>query len=268
MGARPSALGAYTAAADDINSLYWNPGGLSFLRKRELGVSHTELYGEARLESLGYGHPTRWGTFAASLSYLGQGRIESRDSQGLQTGDYAASDRLFVLGYGIPVGRFGLGMSAKVIQQQIAETTASGFAADLGAGYRPNRFLKLGFSVLNLGPGLSGKTGTSQLPLTMSGGAALRVIPQFMISADVRHRFLEKKSSFGLGFEAEVYNGLLLRAGYLAANGSMAAGSSMSALSRVTAGFGVRLKGYAVDYAFAPAGHIGSTQRLSLGLKF
>ncbi|MBI4679332.1 MAG: PorV/PorQ family protein [Elusimicrobia bacterium] len=268
MGARPAGLGAYTAAADDINALYWNPGGLSFLSKPELGFTHTELYGEARLETLGYAHPTRLGTFGASTSYLGQGRIERRDSQGLKAGDYSASDRLFVLGYAHPIGRFGLGVNAKFLQQQIAETTVSGFAADLGAAYRPVRSLRLGVSVLNLGPGMRWQSGDSQLPLTLTGGAAYSIIPQFMLAADVRHRFLEKKLSLGLGFEAEVYRGFLLRASYLAANGSTAAGSSVPALSRFTAGFGLRLRDYSVDYSFAPAGHIGNAQRLSLGYRF
>ncbi|MBI5622434.1 MAG: PorV/PorQ family protein [Elusimicrobia bacterium] len=267
-GARPAALGAYTAVSGDLHSLYWNPGGLSFITRPEIGFTHTELYGEARLETLGYAHPTGFGTFGLSVNYLGQGDIERRDRSGVRSGDYSASDRLFIAGYGVRAGRFGLGFNAKFIQQQIAETTASGFAADLGASYKHDSRVRLGVALLNVGPEMRWQSGDSQLPLTLNAGAAVSVIPRFMLSADVRHRFFDKKFGLGLGGEAEVYHGFLLRASYLAANGSMAAGSSVPALARFNAGFGLRLREYAVDYSFAPAGNIGNTQRLSLGYRF
>ena len=71
VGARPIGMGnAFTAVADDINSLAWNPAGLSLLSRRELGVMHSELFADTRYDFLGYAHPMKTGTLGLGINYL------------------------------------------------------------------------------------------------------------------------------------------------------------------------------------------------------
>lgn len=262
-------IGAYTAVADDAASLFWNPAGLSYIKTRELSINHAELYGASRLESLAYGHPTKYGRFGVGLSYLGHGSIESRDSAGLKNGDFSASERLFIMGYAKNLGMLRVGASFKFLQQQIAETSANGFAADLGASAAVLPSLRLGFAALNIGPAMRWNGQTSELPLTMSAGMAWAPLSQVLLSADARHRVHERKSGFGLGLEIEAYKGLFLRAGYLSAGEAAGARSYVPALSRMRAGMGLRLLDkLGLDYSFSPAGDIGAAQRLSMGYKF
>jgi len=44
-GARAAAFGpAYTALADDVSAVYYNPGGLGFQKYNSVGISGSKLY--------------------------------------------------------------------------------------------------------------------------------------------------------------------------------------------------------------------------------
>jgi len=64
-GARPSALGGYTAFSDDVYGIYYNPGGLSWVKYPELSFDYARLwYGltdNSNLSDgfLGYVHPLK-----------------------------------------------------------------------------------------------------------------------------------------------------------------------------------------------------------------
>ena len=80
-GARPAAMGgAYTALADDVNALYYNPGGLAQLKMRELGATHTEWLLGSRFDFIGYAQPTKIGTFGLGVTRLSSGKIEGRSA--------------------------------------------------------------------------------------------------------------------------------------------------------------------------------------------
>lgn len=269
IGARPVAIGAYTAVADDSTSLFWNPAGMSYLKKRELGLSHAELYGSSRLESTAYAHPTRQGTFAVGLSHLSHGGIESRDTTGAVSGNFSASESLFILGYARPMGRLRLGTSFKVLHQQIADSSANGFALDLGASAAVLRSLRLGLTALNIGPPVRWNAQSSQLPLTLSAGMAWTPLSHILISADIRHRVHENKAGLGLGLEVEAHRGFFLRAGYLSSGEGAGTRAYTPTLSLLRAGMGLRLlDSLGLDYSFTPAGEVGATQRLSMGYRF
>jgi len=69
VGARAVAMGgAFSAVADNIDAIYWNPAGLSRLEKREFTASHAEMFESTRLDFLAYAHPTSQGTFARSAA--------------------------------------------------------------------------------------------------------------------------------------------------------------------------------------------------------
>ena len=67
VGARAVGLAsAYTALADDVTALHWNPAGLSRLGSKQLAATHAELYADTRYDFFGYAHPTAKGTFGVS----------------------------------------------------------------------------------------------------------------------------------------------------------------------------------------------------------
>jgi len=151
--------GAYTAIADDVSAIAWNPAGLSDLTKRELGAMHAELVADTRYDFLGYAQPTKYGTFAAGAAYLSQGALEGRDASGHQTGSFGAGDTAVNLGYAARLASaLRLGSNVKFIKSTIADASAQTFALDLGGIYGLGRYgpgsVQMGLAVRNMGPGL------------------------------------------------------------------------------------------------------------------
>ena len=75
-GARaPGMANAFTAVADDVYAVHYNPAGLALLERPEFGSSYTQLlmglsdHSDLNLTFLGYAHPLkegRWGTVGAA----------------------------------------------------------------------------------------------------------------------------------------------------------------------------------------------------------
>ncbi|MBI4054923.1 MAG: hypothetical protein HY402_02185 [Elusimicrobia bacterium] len=91
---------------------------------------------------------------------------------------------------------------------------------------------------------------------------------------DLKYQPHDKKVVVGMGTEYQVLSTLSLRAGYAAFQGKGAGqfdGSeteSLSSLAGLSGGFGLRLGGYLLDYAFTPFGDLGNVQRVSLSARF
>ena len=161
-GARPEAMGgAYTALADDVNALYYNPGGLSNLGKQEVGFTHTQWLMYTTFDFFGFAQPLKSGTLGLSAARLGSGKFEGRDANRQATSGFTASDTALTLGFGRMLKGFsrygdsGFGMNVKYLESSIGSDKASTFAADFGAVHKLDSMpLSLGISVLNVGQGM------------------------------------------------------------------------------------------------------------------
>lgn len=273
VGARPIGMGsAFAAVADDISAVHWNPAGLAQLRSREAGAMDARLFEDTRLDFVGYAHPLKQGTLAVSSVYLSQGSIEGRGANRERLGSYQASDTAVALSFArLVTGGLSLGASAKLLQSRIADATASGYAVDFGAHLRTSvPGLSLGAAVSNLGPGLRFLEERSRLPLTFSGGAALRLPVGLTLTAEYRSQVYDRRAGFGFGTELDLLSAVSVRAGYLTGLGGQAKGgrSRIEDAGGVGAGLGLKLGRFRLDYAFTPMGELGSAQRISLGARF
>ena len=270
VGARAAAMGsAYTAIANDVTSLYWNPAGLGSLRQREISAMHSRWLMGSSYDFLGYAHPTRLGTLGFGLSRLSQPEQEGRGENRDKTSYFGASDSVFTIGYGRRVSdRLHLGLGLKALQSRIGSYKGQGLAMDLGATYRPQGLpVSFGLAARNLGPGVRFIGERTRLPLTLSFGAASSFISGMTLSADVGYRPYDKEINFSLGTEYAFLGALALRAGYQSSrNEGLAAKSPV--LSGFAGGLGFRLSRYRIDYTLTPFGQLGNTQRLSLSARF
>ena len=268
--------GAYTAAADDANAVYWNPAGLSGLTRPEAGATHADLFANARYDFLAYAQPTRHGTFAAAAEYLSQAAIPGRDDAGAPTGNYHASDAAVYLSYAdrVPsVSGLGLGGSVKYIRSAIADASAQSGAVDLGALYAPPGSAgsggpSFGMAVQNLGPGMKFLDQKSPLPLTIAWGGACRLPFDLLLALDYKYRPHDHPGEVDVGAEYRLAPSFAVRAGYDSLATKSDGKSGFAAMSGMTAGFGVDISGYDLDYSIAPMGELGNVQRFSLGVRF
>lgn len=267
VGARALGMGgAYTALADDANSLYWNPGGLAKLEKREFTASHAEMYESTRLDFMAYAHPTSQGTFSAGLTYLSQGNIEGRDSLGRPTAGYDASDAALSAGYARNLGFADLGASVKYIRSHIGSTEAQTVAADVGAKRDFGNFT-VGAALRNLGPGLKFADQRNDLPLRLAAGAAYKFAGGHAAAVEVVNGPRGAGTDGAFGGEFQAVKNLYLRGGYTTQT-AITGGSGFDVARGLTLGLGFRNEKWSLDYAVLPSGELGRSHRFSLGARF
>lgn len=152
--------GAFSAVANDITSLYWNPAGISWVERPSVIFSDVEWFADIRNNFLGYVHPTQAGDFGLSLTVLSMGKEDITTlEQPYGTGEKWGAMSMAV---GFTYGRwftkeFAFGMSTKYIYETILDATSSGILFDFGVLLYPGVWgsLRGGFVISNFGPDLT-----------------------------------------------------------------------------------------------------------------
>lgn len=271
-GARAAAMGgACTALADDAEALYWNPSGLARLEKKEISVSHAELFESVRHDFLAYAHPLDSGVVAGGLTYLSQGRIEGRDAAGHLSGGYDASDAAVSLAYARKFAAIDFGASAKYLRSHIGSQEAQGGAVDLGAkrrweGVGPGS-VQVGAALRNLGPGLKFGDRRDDLPLRVAFGVAYRSSAGHALSAEMINGPRGAGTDGSVGAEYRAAKEFFLRLGY-ATRTAIPGGSGFDAARGLSMGIGVDRANWRLDYAAVPSGELGSAHRFTLGARW
>ncbi|MBI4667995.1 MAG: PorV/PorQ family protein [Elusimicrobia bacterium] len=273
IGARPIGLGnAFTAIANDVNAIHWNPAGIAQLPQRELSAMHAELFADTRYDFAGVVQPLTSGALGLSLAYLSHGSIEARDQNRQSQGSFKASDMATTFSYArILSPKFHGGANLKIIRSQIAQYSATTFALDIGSLYNtPIKRLKAGIALQNLGPGMKFISTVSALPLTMATGFGYQLPQGPILALDFKYRPYSQKTNVSLGMEYPVASLLVLRAGYLGALGNdiKPGANKLGDFTGLGTGFGIRVMGGQFDYAFTPMGELGNSHRMSLALRF
>ena len=267
VGARAAAMGeAYSAVADDVYSMYWNPAGLSEVKDRQLLLTHTAWYEDVNHEYAGYVHPLANGKGALGLSatYLGTsfekraGDTEAADSNG------SVSDVAIGAGYGRQlIWGFRGGLALKYIHSRLDTYTAGTYGIDAGL-QRPSKSGKtvLGLAVTNLGGKLKYVSDKVELGQTFDLGLMVRdmFFNNLTFATDARSLFNNSNISLNAGLEYKWVSGgdwaLSPRVGFKSYDSQLSYGL----------GFGRSL--YQLDYAFVPHADMGQAHRLSLSIKF
>jgi len=269
-GARPAAMGdAFTAAADDVDAVYWNPAGLNYVKRLQEAFGHNIWLDGLSAEYAAFA--VRRGTasvIGAGVGFMNTGDIERGNKYGYTEGYYSSSDMTMVLSYARRLKpRLAVGGNFKIIRERIESSEAQAFAVDAGAIYEVSPKLKLGATLKNLGTGLTLEKTPSPLPLGLRAGAALQYSKNLLLTSEISMPF---DDTLSLHFGGEyVYPSpvkgvrLALRAGV-----KTSAMSYLGALSAITLGFGAETGAVGLDYALSPYGDLGMTHRLSLKIKF
>src|SRR5258706_14613795 len=255
VGVRAIGMGeAYTAQADDVSSLYWNPAGIAFLNQSQASFMYNQYVKDLTYQNASVAVPLEYGGIGASLSYLSYGHIQGYDAAGNAAGDVNAHSGVATLGGGVLGNNWAAGVNVKGVQESLADVPATGVAADLGATLVfPTEVhgatLRGAFAVRNLGKGLKYIDQTDPFPRQWRiGVAAVHMMNQRLnVSLD----YGQERDSSGAayaGAEYWVIPHVALRAGY--------AGSDTEGAG-VRAGIGLKLKDISFDYAFCNYGDLG-----------
>ncbi|MEW6555914.1 MAG: PorV/PorQ family protein [Elusimicrobiota bacterium] len=275
MGARPLAMaGAFSAVADDVNSIYYNPASLTRTEtgKNEVSATYLKYFEDVNAGFLGYAGCAREKHYVGvGLTYLQVDNIEKRDVSETKLGDFGATDMALFFSYarkdiaqklleGVSVGG-GL----KIINSQIENERAFTVALDLSAYYPADDKLAFALNIQNIGPGVKYIDESDPLPLNIKVGAAYKALKDLTVACDLDEYIVDTKLYASIGAEYWIREDILaLRSGYRFGYDT----SSLGSVVGLGAGAGFRIWGFSIDYAFVPFGDLGDTHRISFGTKF
>lgn len=268
VGARPLGLaGAYTAIADDVYGMSYNPAGLSQILKAELGSYYANILADVHQGWIGYaqeaGHFLNFG-FDLNLVYAEETR---RNSYGDPIGIYSDFMGSFggALAFELAEG-FSLGIAGRYIFQKYDHDMGHGFAGDFGLLYhtRFNEF-RVGLVAENLGPNITFRDAGDPMPMGLRLGVASSLFREDLtLTGDFAWR-LENTMEANVGVEWWAVKGFAIRVGYQIFDdhdswSGLTLGIGLDELSDVIVG--------SIDYAFVPQEPLGYIHRLSYTLKF
>jgi hypothetical protein len=264
-GARSEGMGeAFTAMADDVTALTWNPAGVALISRPEVGYLHM-LY----LSSIGYNFggvvvplPAGEDSFGlgAGLVNLGTGSFDS--TLGIAPA-VSAGDNAFLLSVAYRVKKIiSFGVTGKYIQESIANYNAGAFGGDGGVLITPGDRVRIGLGLFNFGQQVKFISAGDPLPLSSRLGLAWKIL-------DVPHNSLTLSADNGWQFGSQTYTGAVGAEYWLDMTLALRAGfTGDSYQQHPTAGIGINVDPVEFDYAFSPQGTLGDTHRFSLVLSF
>jgi hypothetical protein len=268
VGAEAMSMGeSQVAATDDLYASYWNPAGLTKLKKPQLALMHNEWFAGINHEFVGFAVPLEnVGTIGVSSSFLSFGELQGRDREGNETKIFRPYDLAVILSYARSFGSaLAFGTNAKFLREQIADESGTGIAFDFGALYTFQEMpLVLGFNAQHLGPRVKFVEEAFGLPVTFRLGVAYKLWNDALTLTTDIIRPSDNHIATGIGVEYTIGNILHLRTGYKYQLG----GNDLGAMSGLTGGFGLTLLQFQLDYALVPFGVLGLTHRFSLVANF
>ncbi|MFH1353330.1 MAG: PorV/PorQ family protein [bacterium] len=261
VGARAVAMGeAYAGMEGDINSIYWNPAGLSGIDNPQTSFSHTAWFQNIKRENLTSGYPTASGFMALGINYLTAGGIDKYDNAGDSTGEsYAPADMLMTFAYSKKMKKVSIGSNLKYISSNIDGEIATAIGADFGGIYRKNK-LNIGLAVQNLGTKMKFVKDEFSLPLNIKLGGAYKFGRSFIAALDFNFpNDNDSRVNTGVEYSKKYGENLVvaLRTGYKTNTEGLDASDGLSA------GFGLRYGECLMDYAWVPYGDLGVSHRIS-----
>jgi hypothetical protein len=288
--ARAAAMGtAVHAAVDDATAIYWNPAGLAGLRYRHATMTHGASYQSTFQNFVAYAQPVespfsrpsgrerdlgadQLGTLGVAVLYQNSGTLPEVDNTATATGDHITPQDLAVfIAWGTTIFRsLDVGLALKYVSSKI-QTVAQTGTVDLGTRWRttlPGDFpYALSLSAQNIAGQLKFHEFADPLPIVITLGQALKLTKGLSVTFDLNApRDRSRYHAFGLEWRVPMQQGLsaALRTGYDGRLGSGDAGGRTG----ICFGGGLVVQRFGFDYAWSPAGGLGTTHKLSLSYRF
>lgn len=300
VGGRGLALGgAVVAGPFDGTAPYWNPAGMNRLNGRYLTAMHAETFGSllnhdfvSYVDSR-YGGPESQSLirgFGFYVYYLGGGGIKitqlnefnrpyvvREESHGDWLFSAALSGRIF--------SDIDFGLTGKVIYRDIGTESGLGLTVDAGALYDVNQYARVGLMVTDITTGFIRYSGNTEL-LDSAGNVVDRsantesIYPAVKPGLTLEYSYLDftGRAMFsgdirfeGIKAAAQYWSGpisLDTHYGWELSWREMLFGRAGFDIGRFTAGAGVDIRKFTLDFAYLHHDDLDETFRVSAGYRF
>ncbi len=264
----------------DINSIYYNPAGLTGIKKIEFQFSTIDWIDNISINYIAFAKPSKKldGILSSSFTFLYISPITYYDDWGEDIGTLSFYNMALTGGYARTFGNYHVGANIKFLFQKIAENNNFGIGFDLGGIYKFSPFsinllgkYLLIFKDFNIGAALKNigsKAGADHLPTSFEFGYSFRLIKGLHFSTTIikpvytASSFIDSDYKMNFGLEYVFKNFFFIRNGYKA---------NYDIPNNFTLGFGVKTKFkngiLQVDYAYAAYTYLEKTHRFGLTVK-
>lgn len=274
LGVSARAMGmaeAFTAVANDVSAVYYNPAGLVYLYGPELGTTYIRMPADISHGFIGLGVPLEsiGGVLGVSAFGLYSGDMDETTYERVPTGrTFWWGDLAMAVSYGrYLTDRFSIGFTVKYIGEFVHEYSASGWSADVGTVYDTGyRGFKIAMVITNFGPDMNFIKNDFPLPINFKFGGAINAIQSdnylLTLSAEGAHPS-DNLEKYNAGAEFVVNDMFVLRGG----------GRFNYDVDGFTFGGGVRMpfgqeSELRIDYAFQDFGVLTEVHRFTMNFAF
>ncbi|MEA3500942.1 MAG: PorV/PorQ family protein [Candidatus Marinimicrobia bacterium] len=286
---RAAAMGqAMTSLSQNSLALFYNPASMGKMKQFIDGTaSQNNWFADMQHNAFSIAiSPAngRFGVIGATLKNVDYGEIQgtviAENDQGYQdTEIYNPSSIVAGLGYAKSLNdKFSVGGQLNIVAQQLGKSivpegedssivkdnVVNGVSFDFGTIYKTGfKSLAFGMSVRNFSGELKYEDEGFQLPLTFTMGISMNLFDlinedinshSLLFAIDALH-YRSHPEQINIGLEYALKDMFFIRCGY----------RSAEELHNLSYGFGIKLVGLNVDYAYTPFGVFDSVQRFTIG---
>jgi hypothetical protein len=269
-GARPMGMGgAFTALASDAHSIFWNPAGLSYLKKNHFTGMYTKQFNLIPYALGAYAFPM--GKTSLGIAFLTSGNDVLREST--LVGSLARTFRLPL------IGTAGIGLNIRYRNatfgnnadggENRSQGSANGFGLDfgmiknLGRGTRFGLFLRDSINNLSYDNSTRAESYSESVPAGLVLGVAQRIHKTAVLAID-----LEKSLYSDVADKVHIGSELSLMK-YIVVRGGMWQNIKADVVRNYSVGFGVRIakRSFGAQFDFAYLfNDLANTPRISFSL--
>lgn len=297
VGARAVAMGeAFTAVSDDASALFYNPSGLIKMTTPNAIFSYVDYPAGLKFVYIGALTPTPQTSGVLGFhitSMFTDEMTETTPEMPYGTGrTFTASDLAVSVSYCQRLtDKFSVGANLKLLNEQLADKSATGWAADVGTYYETGwQEMNIGMVIQNFGPDMNFVNDPFPLPMSFKFGASIVALNSGMYRWLIAGDFIHPNDNielYQIGTELTAINMIAFRLGkkfnafkrdswedyqkdrindpfveypIIDEDGKIS-------LDGMSFGLGLKLieHGLTFDYAWAGQGTLGSVHRFTLG---
>ncbi|MBN2414048.1 type IX secretion system membrane protein PorP/SprF [candidate division KSB1 bacterium] len=220
-GARPMGMGgAYTGFSDDVNSVFWNPAGLTLMRESQFTAMYTKQMGLIPYGLAAYAN-------RIGYNYIAGGFITSGNDVLRETtiiGSYASV-------FNLPgMGKTGIGVNVRFRQSSFGNNedggegriqgSAMGYGLDFGVMWQFSKRSRVGIFARDLVNSMTydnttlNKSYSENIPAGLIFGVSQRINQQSVLALDwEKSLYADTFDKVHLGAEVTVFKVIMVRGG-------------------------------------------------------
>jgi len=140
--------------------MYSNPAGLAIAKQRQAEFNYFFLSLDREMNYIGYSTPIEpAGGIGLAWIHSGVDNIQGRNNMGLKTKKYQTGQDVFLISLSTSFSeKLSLGVSAKILRNNMLDITGTGVGIDIGALYRVSSNLTFGLNLRDVNSGYQWKT--------------------------------------------------------------------------------------------------------------